>query len=68
MYLIAYYKYLIFKFIKRSTKLYTIYSLKEQNNLNSFFAIVLGLGNVAVSRLSQTWEVSSKSMFSILNQ
>uniref|UniRef100_A0A8C5Q7U9 Rap guanine nucleotide exchange factor 4 n=1 Tax=Leptobrachium leishanense TaxID=445787 RepID=A0A8C5Q7U9_9ANUR len=29
---------------------------KEYKNLNSFFAIVLGLSNVAVSRLSLTWE------------
>ncbi|XP_041433432.1 rap guanine nucleotide exchange factor 4 isoform X3 [Xenopus laevis] len=29
---------------------------KEYRNLNSFFAIVMGLSNVAVSRLSLTWE------------
>ncbi|MPC13757.1 Rap guanine nucleotide exchange factor 4 [Portunus trituberculatus] len=29
---------------------------KEQQNLNAFFAIVIGLSNVAVSRLTQTWE------------
>eukprot|EP00079_Xenopus_tropicalis_P010106 XP_002934663.2 PREDICTED: rap guanine nucleotide exchange factor 4 isoform X1 [Xenopus tropicalis] len=29
---------------------------KEYKNLNSFFAIVMGLSNVAVSRLSLTWE------------
>uniref|UniRef100_A0AAR2JUL4 Rap guanine nucleotide exchange factor (GEF) 4 n=1 Tax=Pygocentrus nattereri TaxID=42514 RepID=A0AAR2JUL4_PYGNA len=29
---------------------------KEFRNLNSFFAIIMGLGNPAVSRLSQTWE------------
>ncbi|XP_052795915.1 rap guanine nucleotide exchange factor 4-like isoform X2 [Mya arenaria] len=29
---------------------------KEFRNLNSFFAIVMGLSNIAVSRLSQTWE------------
>ncbi|XP_052240015.1 rap guanine nucleotide exchange factor 4-like isoform X2 [Dreissena polymorpha] len=29
---------------------------KEFQNLNSFFAIVMGLSNIAVSRLSQTWE------------
>ncbi|XP_072332267.1 rap guanine nucleotide exchange factor 4 isoform X6 [Scyliorhinus torazame] len=29
---------------------------KEYRNLNSFFALVMGLSNVAVSRLSQTWE------------
>ncbi|XP_066855364.1 rap guanine nucleotide exchange factor 4 isoform X5 [Anser cygnoides] len=30
---------------------------KEYKNLNSFFAIIMGLSNVAVSRLSLTWEV-----------
>ena len=34
---------------------------KEHHNLNSFFAIVMGLSNIAVSRLSQTWEVGSPS-------
>ncbi|XP_053326480.1 rap guanine nucleotide exchange factor 4 [Spea bombifrons] len=29
---------------------------KEYKNLNSFFAIVMGMSNVAVSRLSLTWE------------
>ncbi|KAB5577133.1 hypothetical protein PHYPO_G00206430 [Pangasianodon hypophthalmus] len=29
---------------------------KEFRNLNSFFAIIMGLSNPAVSRLSQTWE------------
>lgn len=29
---------------------------KEFQNLHSFFAIVMGLSNIAVSRLSQTWE------------
>ncbi|KAK3093903.1 hypothetical protein FSP39_021642 [Pinctada imbricata] len=29
---------------------------KEYQNLHSFFAIVMGLSNIAVSRLSQTWE------------
>ncbi|GFQ74722.1 rap guanine nucleotide exchange factor 4 [Trichonephila clavata] len=29
---------------------------REYQNMNSFFAIVLGLSNVAVSRMSQTWE------------
>lgn len=33
-------------------------SCKEYKNLNSFFAIVMGLSNVAVSRLALTWEVS----------
>uniref|UniRef100_A0A8C3LKN5 Rap guanine nucleotide exchange factor 4 n=1 Tax=Chrysolophus pictus TaxID=9089 RepID=A0A8C3LKN5_CHRPC len=31
---------------------------KEYKNLNSFFAIIMGLSNVAVSRLTLTWEVS----------
>jgi len=35
---------------------------KEYQNINGFFAIVMGLGNVAVSRMSQTWErLPSKS-------
>ncbi|XP_015214553.1 rap guanine nucleotide exchange factor 4 isoform X3 [Lepisosteus oculatus] len=29
---------------------------KEYRNLNSFFAIIMGLSNPAASRLSQTWE------------
>ncbi|RXM27627.1 Rap guanine nucleotide exchange factor 5 [Acipenser ruthenus] len=29
---------------------------RAQRNVNSFFAIIMGLNNVAVSRLSQTWE------------
>ncbi|KAK3865254.1 hypothetical protein Pcinc_029129 [Petrolisthes cinctipes] len=29
---------------------------REQQNLNAFFAIVIGLSNVAISRLTQTWE------------
>ncbi|XP_035238655.1 rap guanine nucleotide exchange factor 3 isoform X2 [Anguilla anguilla] len=36
--------------------------LKEQRNLNSFFAVMFGLGNSAVQRLSKTWErVPSKT-------
>ncbi|XP_068123408.1 rap guanine nucleotide exchange factor 3 isoform X2 [Hyperolius riggenbachi] len=30
--------------------------LKEQKNLNSFFAVMFGLSNSAVSRLSRTWQ------------
>ncbi|RWS21385.1 cAMP-dependent rap1 guanine-nucleotide exchange factor-like protein, partial [Leptotrombidium deliense] len=29
---------------------------KEYQNLNTFFAIIMGLSNIAVSRLTQTWE------------
>ncbi|KAF7668784.1 hypothetical protein LDENG_00284100 [Lucifuga dentata] len=29
---------------------------KEYRNLNTFFAVIMGLSNPAVSRLSQTWE------------
>ncbi|XP_013781749.1 rap guanine nucleotide exchange factor 4-like isoform X2 [Limulus polyphemus] len=29
---------------------------RDYQNLNAFFAIVMGLSNVAVSRMSQTWE------------
>uniref|UniRef100_A0A8C4ZTB2 Rap guanine nucleotide exchange factor 4 n=1 Tax=Gadus morhua TaxID=8049 RepID=A0A8C4ZTB2_GADMO len=32
---------------------------REFRNLNSFFAIIMGMSNPAVSRLSQTWEVSN---------
>ena len=32
-------------------------SCKDYQNLNSFFAVIMGLSNIAVSRLSQTWEV-----------
>uniref|UniRef100_H3BIN0 Rap guanine nucleotide exchange factor 3 n=1 Tax=Latimeria chalumnae TaxID=7897 RepID=H3BIN0_LATCH len=40
--------------LKKFIKVATI--LKEQKNLNSFFAIMFGLSNSAVSRLSKTWE------------
>ncbi|XP_051961271.1 rap guanine nucleotide exchange factor 3-like isoform X2 [Xyrauchen texanus] len=30
--------------------------LKEQKNLNSFFAVMFGLSNTAVQRLNKTWE------------
>lgn len=32
-------------------------SLKEQKNLNSFFAVMFGLSNSAARRLYKTWEV-----------
>lgn len=35
-----------------------ICSCKAQRNLNSAFAIIMGLNTAAVSRLNQTWEVS----------
>uniref|UniRef100_A0A8C9TRS5 Rap guanine nucleotide exchange factor 3 n=1 Tax=Scleropages formosus TaxID=113540 RepID=A0A8C9TRS5_SCLFO len=41
---------LLKKFIKMAT------ILKEQKNLNSFFAVMFGLSNCAVQRLSKTWE------------
>ncbi|XP_078544671.1 rap guanine nucleotide exchange factor 3 isoform X1 [Lissotriton helveticus] len=41
---------LLKKFIKLAAH------LKEQKNLNSFFAVMFGLSNTAVSRLTQTWE------------
>ncbi|XP_042637534.1 rap guanine nucleotide exchange factor 5 [Orycteropus afer afer] len=41
---------LVKKFIKIATH------CKAQRNLNSFFAIVMGLNTASVSRLSQTWE------------
>ncbi|KAM5287806.1 rap guanine nucleotide exchange factor 3 isoform 3-T3 [Ctenodactylus gundi] len=41
---------LLRKFIKLAAH------LKEQKNLNSFFAIMFGLSNSAISRLARTWE------------
>ncbi|RXM27082.1 Rap guanine nucleotide exchange factor 4 [Acipenser ruthenus] len=41
---------LIKKFIKIAAH------CKEYKNLNAFYAIIMGLSNVAVSRLTQTWE------------
>ncbi|XP_061061281.1 rap guanine nucleotide exchange factor 3 isoform X4 [Eubalaena glacialis] len=41
---------LLRKFIKLAAH------LKEQKNLNSFFAIMFGLSNSSISRLAQTWE------------
>ncbi|XP_067400676.1 rap guanine nucleotide exchange factor 3 isoform X1 [Emydura macquarii macquarii] len=41
---------LLRKFIKLAAH------LKEQKNLNSFFAVMFGLSNTAVSRLTKTWE------------
>ncbi|XP_063808290.1 rap guanine nucleotide exchange factor 3 [Pseudophryne corroboree] len=41
---------LLRKFIKLAAH------LKEQKNLNSFFAVMFGLSNTAVSRLSRTWQ------------
>ena len=35
---------------------------KNFNNLNCFFAIVVGLMNGAVTRLKQTWEVRDKAI------
>lgn len=36
------------------------HSLKEQKNLNSFFAVMFGLSNSAISRLAHTWEVGAQ--------
>ncbi|KFV81548.1 Rap guanine nucleotide exchange factor 3, partial [Struthio camelus australis] len=41
---------LLRKFIKLAAH------LKEQKNLNSFFAVMFGVSNTAVSRLAKTWE------------
>nr|KAF6497401.1 hypothetical protein HJG63_016393 [Rousettus aegyptiacus] len=41
---------LLRKFIKLAAH------LKEQKNLNSFFAVMFGLSNSAISRLARTWE------------
>lgn len=37
-------------------------SLKEQKNLNSFFAVMFGVSNTAVSRLAKTWEVTAHGL------
>ncbi|NWI95589.1 RPGF3 factor, partial [Pitta sordida] len=42
---------LLRKFIKLAAH------LKEQKNLNSFFAVMFGVNNTAVTRLARTWEV-----------
>jgi len=56
--------YLCFPFISYSEDknqntafIFLFHSCKAQRNLNSFFAIVMGLNTASVSRLSQTWEV-----------
>ncbi|KAM8975133.1 rap guanine nucleotide exchange factor 3 [Pelodytes ibericus] len=41
---------LLRKFIKLAS------NLKEQKNLNCFFAVMFGLSNTAVSRMSRTWQ------------
>uniref|UniRef100_A0A8C9FM51 Rap guanine nucleotide exchange factor 3 n=1 Tax=Pavo cristatus TaxID=9049 RepID=A0A8C9FM51_PAVCR len=45
---------LLRKFIKLAAH------LKEQKNLNSFFAVMFGVSNTAVSRLAKTWEVTAR--------
>ncbi|XP_056131448.1 rap guanine nucleotide exchange factor 3 isoform X2 [Lampris incognitus] len=40
--------------LKRFIKIAAV--LKEQKNLNSFFAVMFGLGNSSVQRLYKTWE------------
>ncbi|XP_014749640.1 PREDICTED: rap guanine nucleotide exchange factor 3-like, partial [Sturnus vulgaris] len=42
---------LLRKFIKLAAH------LKEQKNLNSFFAVMFGVSNTAVTRLAKTWEM-----------
>ena len=37
-----------------------LFSCKAQRNLNSAFAIIMGLNTAAVSRLNITWEVREK--------
>lgn len=41
------------------------HSCREFKNLNSFFAIIMGMSNPAVSRLSQTWEVKSAKIYTL---
>ncbi len=43
--------------VQKNVNVLFCFSCKDYQNLNSFFAIVMGLSNIAVSRLSQTWEV-----------
>uniref|UniRef100_A0A8C3RGV5 Rap guanine nucleotide exchange factor 3 n=1 Tax=Cyanoderma ruficeps TaxID=181631 RepID=A0A8C3RGV5_9PASS len=45
---------LLRKFIKLAAH------LKEQKNLNSFFAVMFGVSNTAVTRLARTWEVTER--------
>lgn len=40
----------------------SLFSCKAQRNLNSFFAIIMGLNSPAVSRLTQTWEVGKHQL------
>ena len=51
---IAYYSHMS---LRAKSRVYFCLSCKEYRNLNSFFAIVMGMSNPAVSRLNQTWEV-----------
>ncbi|KAM4794780.1 rap guanine nucleotide exchange factor 3 [Rhinophrynus dorsalis] len=56
---------LLRKFIKLAAH------LKEQKNLNSFFAVMFGLSNTAVSRLSGTWQRlpnKTKKLYSIFER
>ncbi|XP_042303949.1 rap guanine nucleotide exchange factor 3 isoform X2 [Sceloporus undulatus] len=46
---------LLRKFIKMAAH------LKDQKNLNTFFAVMFGLSHSAVSRLSRTWELPHKT-------
>lgn len=42
--------------IKPILQSFVIYSCKEYQNLNAFFAVVMGLSNNACSRLTQSWD------------
>ncbi|CAH2224641.1 rap guanine nucleotide exchange factor 3 [Pelobates cultripes] len=56
---------LLRKFIKLAA------NLKEQKNLNSFFAVMFGLSNTSVSRLSRTWQRlpnKTRKLYSILER
>ena len=46
--------------------LYKTYSCKGFKDLNSFFAIVFGLMNGAISRLKNTWEVCTHVLVSFI--
>lgn len=42
--------------IKIIWSIWLCYSCREYQNMNTFFAIVMGLSNIAVSRMTSTWD------------
>ena len=45
-----------------------MFSCKEYQNLNAFFALIMGLSNGAVSRLTQTWERLPSKLRKMFNE